>query len=601
MKLWLAIICLLFSLKAVSGELQQAYEEGALLANNHANQSIDVLKGLDTSQFPGLDGNTPQQNYYGGVTQNSTSLEADSATAARNTDVGHAVHDSFNNRPFYKVNPESPSMQKLHQIADASEDIMHGQSTDKTTCTLKPETCQYVWQEKTCLASKGLGVLRCARHLRIDVSSYKTESYNVYMLLGFQSSDFSFELNLHDTDTCLPGKMPCYTVLKDSLPAPAIVLPPDCAMVKVSIVDEYGLVVVSKSATCTTPTVTLSFGNCVLCNIPWMHSISMTVEIFQTSDVWDDRCEHLKRKEEEGICRISDPLHCVEGAETRVISEMPITRTCWKEQATYDCAADKSINTCDSLINDGCEQSTSVCVKETAGRCAIWQQTWQCPMNQCTKNQLICGEDAFCLDGNCSSHDYAPSNEDDFKKAMSSLSAVSDASKDFDGKGNFIFKGEMLECSSMPLDVKNCCRDKGWGIDMNLFHCKDSEKKLGKARESNLVVATGKYCAKRKKWPGGSVCTDEHETFCVFQSKLARMVQEQGRRNQLGIGFGKGKHSNCTGLTPEQLSLIDFRAIDFTEFYDEIKNKQKNPDMEKTANGISQRVQDFYKQGDING
>ena len=222
-------------------------------------------------------------------------------------------------------------------------------------------------------------------------------------------------------------------------------------------------------------------------------------------------------------------------------------------------------------------------------------------MNQCTENELICGEEMFCLDGNCSAHDYSPLNEDDFKKSVSALSADSEASKNFDAKGNFIFSGQRLECSREIAGVKNCCRDKGWGLDLNLVHCNDMEKRLGKARENKLVVATGEYCAVRKKFPGGSVCIDHHQTYCVFQSKLARIIQEQGRRGQLGIGFGEGDHSNCSGITPAQLQLLKFENINFAEFYDEIKNKQKQPDYQQTVSGINRRLGDFYSQGNFNG
>ena len=126
----------------------------------------------------------PQEHYYSGVTQENTGLEADSQTAVVHNESGKAVSESFNHRPLYQVNPASESMQKLNQIAENGDAIMHGQNTDKTTCSLKPKECQYSWQEKTCLSSKVLGVLHCARHLRLDVSPYKTESYSLYMKIS---------------------------------------------------------------------------------------------------------------------------------------------------------------------------------------------------------------------------------------------------------------------------------------------------------------------------------------------------------------------------------------------------------------------------------
>ena len=319
-------------------DLNQAYRDGTATGTSHTNQSIDVLKALDLNQFPGYQANLPQEQYYAGVAQKSTKLEADSQKAVDQDDAAKSISERFNHRPKDQVNPSSDSMQKLDQIAENGDAIMHDQNPN-----------------------------------------------------------------------------------------------------------------------------------------------------------------------------------------------------------------------------------------------------------------------AFCLDGGCAKHEARPANEDDFKKAMSMLSATSDASKNFDGQNNFIFKGEMLECSKVFTGFKNCCRDSGWGVDLNLAHCSDAEKKLGKARENKLVVPTGEYCFKRKKLPIGSVCVDHHETYCVFQSKLARIVQEQGRLRQLHIGFGQGKYSNCSGITPKQMQSIHFEHIDFSEFYTDVQNKLKKPDDQQTTESISQHLKEFYSQGDING
>ncbi|KTC73157.1 type-F conjugative transfer system mating-pair stabilization protein TraN [Legionella bozemanae] len=596
-------IFLILSSQINALDLKQAYQEGAQTGKNHANQSIDLLKALDLNQFPGYQANLSQEHYYSGVTQENTGLETDSQKGVMDNESGKAVHEGFNHRPLQQVNPASNTMQKLNQIAENGDAIIRGQNTDKTTCSLKPKECHYSWQEKTCLTSKGLGALHCARNLRLEVSAYKTESYTLYLRKnGKRTKPFQVLVNLTQGDTCQQGKNPCYTIYKDQVTVPAIKLPEHCALVKVNIVDAKGLVVVQQTANCAQPSLTVSVGKCRYgrCTIPYFHSATMTVEIYERKEYWDDQCKHLNNKEQEELCHITEPLTCTEPNQTRIIGEIPFTRPCWKERATYKCG-DEGQNTCGGMINEGCEQTASICLKEDGGRCKTYQQTYQCPLNQCTENQLLCGDSAFCLEGDCATHEYIPANENDFKKAMSTLSSVSDASKDFDVNANYIFKGKLLECSTTMLHFKNCCSDSGWGIDLELAHCSDSEKKLGKARENKLVVPTGHYCYKRRKFPGGSVCTDTHETYCVFQSKLARIVQEQGRRNQLHISFGKGKHSNCSGITPEQMQLIHFEAINFSEFYDDVKNKMKKPDYGQTANGISQRLKEIYNQGDING
>ena len=102
---------------------------------------------------------------------------------------------------------------------------------------------------------QNIGILHCARRLRLDVSPYKTESYSLYLRKGsMRNAPFKVSVNLGQTDTCQQGKAPCYTIYKNSVPAPAIILPINCAMIKVSFLDDKKLVVVEQTATCANPT-----------------------------------------------------------------------------------------------------------------------------------------------------------------------------------------------------------------------------------------------------------------------------------------------------------------------------------------------------------
>lgn len=603
MRCLLGLMMMALSVCSHAENVHQSYKDGEQFASAHQQHSVDILKSLNVRDIPGYQANVPQEQYYGGVTQKNTRLESDAQSEMLTNKMGKEVVEGFNQRPSYRINPNSESMQKLHRIAEQGDAIMRGQNTGTTTCTLKPQQCNYTWQEKTCLSTKETGALRCAKHLRLDVIPYKTETYRLYLRHKRMSHrPYKVLVNLNQTDTCTQGKSTCYTLYQGSQVASPIVFPEHCVSVKISITDKKGLVLIEKTVSCKDKTLSLKVGKCVLghCRAPYTHTVSMTVESYQSKEYWDNQCQHLEQKTKEGFCHVTQSLTCVEPNKTRVINEVPFTRACWKERASYVCGG-QGENTCDFTQLNQCEQSASACVKEKEGRCMTFKQTYQCPINQCTNNELICGQDAFCLEGDCSTPHYKPSDENEFKKAMSSLSAVADASKTFDGNANYLFKGQKMECSDLMLDVANCCRDEGWGIDLNLVHCSDEEKKLGKDRENKLVVPTGRYCYKRKKFPGGSVCVESHQTFCVFQSKLARIVQEQGRRNQLGIDFGYGQYSNCSGITPEQMQLIRFEHIDFSEFYQDIKGKMKEPNYQQTANGIGERLKDFYSQGDING
>ncbi|ARM32537.1 type-F conjugative transfer system mating-pair stabilization protein TraN [Legionella longbeachae] len=582
-----------------AADLNKAYQEGSQTATSHANQSTELLKSLNLSEFPGYESHVPQENYYQGVTQQGTRLEAD---AQKPNELNQEVQQSFNQLPYYQMNMQTARMQQLNQIAEHGDEIMQGKDTQQTKCSLQPKQCQYSWQEKTCRVGKQLGTLSCIQQLHIDLLHHKTEQYTLYLRATKHQLSYKMQVNWSQPNTCKQGIIPCYILYKDGKEALPSALNADCAMVKLGVSDSKGYTTLQEKPTCQKNSFTLSVGKCRLgyCQVPYTHSVNLSWEVYQGQEYWDDQCTSLVQQEQKGSCHLKEALKCIESNQKRIIGELSYFRACWKKKAVYQCGQSNT-ESCDVLKAQGCDQINSRCVEQQESKCVLFEQRFQCPIKQCTDNQLICGQEAFCLDGNCSAHDYQPSNDADFKKAIAALSAASQAPQEFNGASNFLFKGQKLECSDDMMGFKNCCRDSGWGIDLNLAHCTDSEKQLGQAKENKLVVATGSYCYKRVKLPIGSVCKSTHKTYCVFQSKLARIIQEQGRYKQLHIDFGHGKHSNCVGITPQQLQLIHFESIDFSEFYQDIQDKQKQPDWQKTTKGISQRINDFYQQGEVNG
>jgi conjugal transfer mating pair stabilization protein TraN len=70
----------------------------------------------------------------------------------------------------------------------------------------------------------------------------------------------------------------------------------------------------------------------------------------------------------------------------------------------------------------------------------------------------------------------------------------------------------------------------------------------------------------------------EKRSYCQFDSKLAQIVQQQGRNGQLHIGFGGASSPDCRGITVAELQGIDFNELDFTNFMEDLINNQKIPD-----------------------
>ena len=87
------------------------------------------------------------------------------------------------------------------------------------------------------------------------------------------------------------------------------------------------------------------------------------------------------------------------------------------------------------------------------------------------------------------------------------------------------------------------------------------------------------------------VCVEKKRSYCVFDSKLAQIVQQQGRQWQLGVGFGGASSPECRGITVEQLQAINFDNLDFSNFYEDLQNGSTVPE----DNALLQRVQQQIK------
>lgn len=77
----------------------------------------------------------------------------------------------------------------------------------------------------------------------------------------------------------------------------------------------------------------------------------------------------------------------------------------------------------------------------------------------------------------------------------------------------------------------------------------------------------GSYCAKKLPLVG---CVQKAESHCCFNSRLARIIHEQGRQQLPGFHplapFGTATAPICRGLTPEEFQALDFGRIDLSEY-----------------------------------
>ena len=96
-----------------------------------------------------------------------------------------------------------------------------------------------------------------------------------------------------------------------------------------------------------------------------------------------------------------------------------------------------------------------------------------------------------------------------------------------------------------------------------LLSCSENEQVLAMKRDSDLCVDNGSRCSKRLKVV--RTCIERTYSYCCFNSRLAKIINRQGRA-QLGIHGG-----GCGGFTVAQLQALDLSRMDLSEFMDEIR------------------------------
>ncbi len=104
-------------------------------------------------------------------------------------------------------------------------------------------------------------------------------------------------------------------------------------------------------------------------------------------------------------------------------------------------------------------------------------------------------------------------------------------------------------------------------VALSMMECNAEESRLALKEGASLCHTTGTYCSSCIRILGACVSCIEHTTAkCCFNSRLARIVNEQGRA-QLGRTWGNPGEPDCSGFTVAQLQALDFAAMDLTEFY----------------------------------
>lgn len=285
-------------------------------------------------------------------------------------------------------------------------------------------------------------------------------------------------------------------------------------------------------------------------------------------------------------CTDSDPV-------TRTIGSLSITRPCWGWERSYTCAAYAARQDCSELeANPGCRFVRADCLTDEP--CRTWERVYDCPVpeQKTDPSQFICDGDIYCIDGSCETIDRQPNTE--FKDAAVALNAMNQARREFDPANLKLFEGERASCASKVFGILNCCKGKGFplipGIQLLVaLGCSREEMLLHQRDAKGLCHYVGTYCA--SSFLG--VCFTKRKVYCCFESKLSRILQEQGR-TQLNKPWAPPKEETCAGFTVQEFAKLDLSKMDFSEVYAEFTDAARLPDELQAASDLQQKIEAYY-------
>jgi hypothetical protein len=253
----------------------------------------------------------------------------------------------------------------------------------------------------------------------------------------------------------------------------------------------------------------------------------------------------------------------------------------------------QTISTCKNIPSN-CSLQGSKCVNMNGDNiCNYRQYTYACSTTTVTSTANVeCGSNIYCTNNQCTK--VEDDSSQDFATSIAYLSSINQAAKDNNASADNlrIFSGAGKGCEKDAVSYNNCCKDDGWGQDYTGASCTEEEKSLMEMQSKKLCHYVGSYCS--KKVPLLGKCLKTKKTYCCFNSKISRVITEQGRA-QLGKGWGSAESPDCGGFTTNELSRLQFDKMDLGEIASDIAGSVVVPDksylegkVKKTLEGYGQ-------------
>ncbi|KDN94717.1 conjugal transfer protein TraN [Hydrogenovibrio marinus] len=121
--------------------------------------------------------------------------------------------------------------------------------------------------------------------------------------------------------------------------------------------------------------------------------------------------------------------------------------------------------------------------------------------------------------------------------------------------------------------------------------CDEEDYRTATKSKGGLCYATHSFCADEDCGIFGCICRKYRTSKCCYNSKLAKIINQQGKA-QLGI---TGSADDCSGFTTAQLNNLDWSKIDMTEFVSDMLKQAQNgvpsaSDIQAVTNNIKGQV-----------
>lgn len=567
-------VCAMSASLCAQEGVQEYFSQGQTLSQEKKNEGFS----LDVMKVPGY--KDPSQVPQASLNENN--IEGSIEGSLRTNPEASLIHETTNTRPRYDLDNKDPMFTSSDNIMANPEKMLGVKATStgvQVTTTRHTCTKGYDLIQKKCRWTKvpvKTGVRHEEKKYLVHISAVEAYQRGVNQCYGaIQSSNLDLfperRLSVSEIENIRVKAIQAFISVfhgRDEMTRQPLDIEPG----KITKIKWLGF-----------------HGNLVGLNTGGQVSQYLKVEVTTQKEIPTfelkntNNCDDLESSTDQGSCEYISK-QCVEGPSTKIIEGVPVYADCWAEEAIYQCRTNEQ-DTCRDLLKQGCYQIGSRCqIQDEDNRCTRWEQTYEC---QSENTQLagggLTGEKPFCLDGNCVNQKWDPNG--DMIEALSKLAIFKEMQKDMDANTREVFKGKNLGCCRFPVGFKDCCKQNGWGRSIGLSSCGEEAKELAEQRKLNKCVQVGTYCAEKTL----GVCTRKKTTFCCYNSKLSRVINEQGKA-QLGLTFGSAENPQCQGLTLEQLTQIDFNRLDLSELFEELFSKTTIPNTNRITTDIQRSL-----------